>query len=369
MFNLSSLLPEHVLNQLRLILDHVHTQIQLVPEHVLNQIHRLPGYSNSPQYERLRNEEYDWGYLKRPITYTYKIYAFFLCSLLFLLLCFTAVPMYIPSEQIDTTERRLQQISVTQNSLGQIVDIPKLKKALVVSGRSRDEIGWMDDVHEDWIRYPYLITEELTPNSTLTVPANKGNEAMRYLSFIIDNYDSLPDIIAFRHGHKESWHQRFDSATEVNNLNLTTIHLRRYQNFKCADTCEYHIYLADRQRAENASKDETDKLISTRSQPEVHEAMYQNWDAWFGVPMPEDVNSACCAQFVVVKEAVYTRTKEKYMEWLHWLLHTGLEDRLSGMVFERLWHFILGTAPVDCESAERCFCNIYNAPLTPECPP
>lgn len=237
-----------------------------------------------------------------------------------------------------------------------------------MSAKSRDEIRWMDSVQEDWIRYPYIITEEFAPNNTLPVPANKGNEAMRYLSFIIDNYDTLPDFIAFRHGHKESWHQSFDAVTEMNNLNLTTIRSRRYQNFKCNDPCAQHIYLADKQRAENASNHGTNKLLSTRSDPPVDAAIYELWDAWFGVPMPEDVNSACCAQFVVTKEAVYTRTKEKYIEWRQWLLHTSLEDHHSGMVFERLWHVVFGTTPVYCEPEERCYCSIYNSPLTPDCP-
>ena len=106
----------------------------------------------------------------------------------------------------------------------------------------------MEDVHPDWIQYPYLVTEDTDPNSTLTVPANKGNEAMRYLSFIIDNYDSLPDIIAF---HEYAWHQSFGSAAEVNNLNLTTVRFRGYQNFKCdavPSGCDEHILLADKQR-------------------------------------------------------------------------------------------------------------------------
>ncbi|CAF9908058.1 hypothetical protein IMSHALPRED_006569 [Imshaugia aleurites] len=274
-------------------------------------------------------------------------------------------------EQIKTTKSPSQQTNAIASSLDQIVDIPKETKALVVSARSHDVVQWMKDVHEDWIQYPYIVTEDTNPSSTLSVPANNGNEAMRYFSFIIDNYDSLPDIIAFRHGHNTAWHQASDSAAEINHLNLATVRSRGYQNFNCimGFGCDQHIYLAEKQRAENESTNEPSKLLSTRSEPPVDEAIYDNWDAWFGVPMPEDVAAACCAQFVVTKEAVYQRTKEKYVEYRQWLLSTDLGNSHSGMVFERLWHVVFGMPPVMCMSNEQCYCDAYTSPLSGTCPP
>ncbi|CAD6577455.1 MAG: hypothetical protein ASARMPRED_008287 [Alectoria sarmentosa] len=211
----------------------------------------------------------------------------------------TAIPKYLPKEEVfHTTASRLQQTNITQSALDHVVDVSKETRALVVVARTHDVTHWMDKVHSDWDQYTYLVSEDTNPNDTLHVPANVGNEAMRYLSFLIDRYDSLPDIIAFRHGHENSWHQTFDSAAEVNNLNLTTIRLRRYQNFQCGDSCSQHIYLAETQRNEKRKK-----LLSTRSDPPVDAAIYEHWNSWFGVPMPEDVAAACCAQFVVTKAA------------------------------------------------------------------
>ncbi|CAD6585711.1 MAG: hypothetical protein ASARMPREDX12_002099 [Alectoria sarmentosa] len=204
----------------------------------------------------------------------------------------TAIPKYLPKEEVfHTTASRLQQTNITQSALDHFVNVSKETRALVVVARTYNVTHWMDKVHSDWDQYTYLVSEDTSPNDTLHVPANVGNEAMRYLSFLIDRYDSLPDIIAFRHGHENSWHQTFDSAAEVNNLNLTTIRLRRYQNFQCGDSCSQHIYLAETQRNE-----ERKKLLSTRSDPPVDAAIYEHWNSWFGVPMPEDVAAACCAQ-------------------------------------------------------------------------
>lgn len=33
-------------------------------------------------------------------------------------------------------------------------------------------------------------------------------QAMSYLTYIIDHYESLPDIVLFMHGHRASWHMQ-----------------------------------------------------------------------------------------------------------------------------------------------------------------
>lgn len=37
---------------------------------------------------------------------------------------------------------------------------------------------------------------------------NTGNECSAYLQYIINNYDKLPNKIAFIHGHNDAWHQK-----------------------------------------------------------------------------------------------------------------------------------------------------------------
>ena len=41
----------------------------------------------------------------------------------------------------------------------------------------------------------------------LQVPANKGHEAMAYLTFLIDNYEEVPERgVVFVHGTRWAWH-------------------------------------------------------------------------------------------------------------------------------------------------------------------
>ena len=372
----------------------------LISLHVPNkQVHQSSHLLN----DRLSNRR-DWGAGFGKST-RYKICVSGFCALLVLVLCFkgaesifflvrssvaftlapfpkigfffvahahdTAIPRYAPNELTAATGgSRVDGINISQSALEHVVDVPEVRKALVVVARSRDEARWMEQVPEDWVQYLYLIDEDTNPNHTLSVPANKGNEAMRYLSFIIDNYDSLPDIMAFRHGHENAWHQSFDSAAEVNNLNLTTVRSRGYQNFNCEarSGCDEGILLADMQRAENASIGVTSRSLSRRSDPPVNAAIYEYWDEWFGVPMPEELTSACCAQFIVAKEAVWHQSKQKYIEFRQWLMTSDLPDRHSGMVFEKIWHVIFGMPPAHCEAVDQCYCNVYTGPLTRDCP-
>jgi len=53
---------------------------------------------------------------------------------------------------------------------------------------------------------PHVVYQVDDPENTVGAQhatlANKGNEAMGYLQFIIDYYDKLPASIVFLHGHR-----------------------------------------------------------------------------------------------------------------------------------------------------------------------
>lgn len=240
-----------------------------------------------------------------------------------------------------------------------------IEKALVVVTETLKDCLWMDNVDPTWTKYIYLVTEDsLNPPSsdiTLSVPVNKGNEAMRYLSFIIDHYRNLPSIIAFRHGHDKSWHQQLHSAAEVNHLNLTTMRERGYQNFRC--TLNDGVYTHD------CPDDQKDHLLHNGKpywegvDSETKDTYADIWDAWFGGPRPEYLMSACCAQFVVTRESVLKRSREKYMEYRQFLIDTDLHDYHAGRIFEKTWHVVFGMPPVSCETEEECMCEVYTAPL------
>lgn len=59
------------------------------------------------------------------------------------------------------------------------------------------------------------------------------NDSMVYLSFIIDNYDSLPWCTIFVHGHREAWHQEDTIVRLLNDLNRASLSRAGYVSLRC----------------------------------------------------------------------------------------------------------------------------------------
>jgi hypothetical protein len=69
------------------------------------------------------------------------------------------------------------------------------------------------------------------PATVHRVPANKGHEAMAYLTNIIDHYDRLPNVTMFVHYHRYSWHTdapNQDQSLMLESLRLDTVVRKGY---------------------------------------------------------------------------------------------------------------------------------------------
>jgi hypothetical protein len=65
---------------------------------------------------------------------------------------------------------------------GKIVEsdwVPE-EKELVVASMYSDDVGWLDEFFGDWKRNVYVVNNASAP---LTVPRNKGREAMPFLTY------------------------------------------------------------------------------------------------------------------------------------------------------------------------------------------
>ena len=227
-------------------------------------------------------------------------------------------------------------------------------KIIVMAKTSREDTSWVEADLWDWQSAIYTVdgnASDLSLTETLTTPANKGHEAMAYLTYVIDYYDTLPGIITFLHPHRDgffsSWHT--DTALHSNvdalrNLNMTFVGIQGYVNLRCNwnPGCEH----SDRNSQHVTAEIWADVFEGTTT-PQTVESY------------PGEVAQACCAQFAVSKEAVRRRPKEDYERLRAWLLATELSDRKSGRVMEFLWQFIFGGNSVNCPLAAQCYCDVY----------
>jgi hypothetical protein len=175
---------------------------------------------------------------------------------------------------------------------------------------------------------------------------NKGHEASVYLTYIVNNYDELPDIMVFIHAHQKHKHGTkrdrifegidYDNVESIRHLRLEFVKQSGFANLRCLNNpgCPSEIQ-PFRPEAER------DPLRPQEgAMPSAWNELFQNND------VPTILAAPCCAQFAVSSAQVRQRSRAEYERFLTWLYNTPLDDATSGRVFEYLWHVIFGKDPV-----------------------
>ncbi|KAK3936452.1 hypothetical protein QBC46DRAFT_321470 [Diplogelasinospora grovesii] len=216
-----------------------------------------------------------------------------------------------------------------------------------------EDTSWFERYLSQWRANTYVVND---PTAELTVPANKGREAMVYLTYIIDRYHSLPDIVLFLHAERFQWHNDnpdYDGLWSLQNLNLSHIRTSGYVNLRCVWVlgCPGEI-----KPVEDEAATPTDGSSEIHTKHVFKRALQELLP---GMDVPTVVGVPCCAQFAVTREAILQRPREDYVRYRKWLLETPLGDNLSGRVLEYAWHIVFGTPAVHCPAAGDCYCKLY----------
>ncbi|KAK2796774.1 hypothetical protein FQN51_008998 [Onygenales sp. PD_10] len=225
-------------------------------------------------------------------------------------------------------------------------------RALVIAALQSEDPSWAHDLaaHDPNLTAAVYTVDNGT--APLTVPKNKGHEAMVYLTYLIDHYDHLPDIVIFMHAHLITWHNNdfldANSATTITHLRSDKVLRDGYMNLRCHHEpgCPDHIHptLAG------------DDLLNV---PEAG-VMGKSWSQLFpNTPIPEVLSQPCCGQFAVSGERLATIPRETYIFFRHWLLESPLDDKISGRVWEYLWQYIFAGVEEFCPDEYTCYCEGY----------
>lgn len=256
---------------------------------------------------------------------------------------------------------------------------PTHSKALVVASNtaaaSEPNSAWLSHVPLDWFIYNYNtdLTQEEAPSSSspaadgaqrplgslgapkhphhfqrtpsggvsdgaLAVPVNKGNEAMVYLTFIIDHYDSLPDVTFFHHDHNRAWHQPMEAAIEIGRLRTEYVLERGYVSPRCLAGCENIIDLSAVGPNDLVPADQLHLTVQ-------RDVMIRSFLAHFladGEPVPDDIAAPCCGQFAASRDAIHRHSLRWWRDMRQWLINTRLTNYHSGRLLEYTWHIWLG---------------------------
>jgi hypothetical protein len=181
-----------------------------------------------------------------------------------------------------------------------------------------------------WLRaspYPCVVcTKEgadppaIPADPRCTIP-NIGKESASYIKFIIEYYDTLPNHVAFIHGHQAAWHQRLDLFAAIGAADIQSHQYISLNNF----------FIDDR-HADNWH------MMRIAEQWEADFAPYIRRE------LPRRLLHDCSAQFIVSRDAIRRIPKEGWMHWLAMLQNNP--DKDIGSRFEYLWHYIFGLPAV-----------------------
>lgn len=212
-----------------------------------------------------------------------------------------------------------------------------ISKALVVASTTQDDTAWLADIPPslNWTLYHYRVDAPLSP--ALSVPSTSGNEAMVYLTYIIDHYDDLPDVVFFHHAHLTAWHQALTTLDELALLRPQHVLRAGYASTRCLTSgCENIIPLAGAPPGDWADFRRLDR------QTHLVTLLDGFLDRAAGETVPEMLAAPCCAQFAVSGERVRRRSRDWWAGLRRWLVETPLVSMNSGRLMEHLWHVWFG---------------------------
>jgi len=264
------------------------------------------------------------------------------------------------------------------------------KPVLVVARTQRDDQAWLKQLEDKYHLCIYTADAPHDPKrSELQVPANRGHEAMGYLTFIIDNYNSIPKAGAvFIHGSRKAWH---NDAPDYDNAHLLSIlNIKRaleegggYHNLRC----DWSISMCDPEAKAQGGMEVgmQARLVPWDTRAVSDAALPAGLASLFGengrLERNDPVRAQCCAQFVVGRENLWGHGREEYVAIRQWLLDgvkggnaaaAPVDDKVAGRILSYVWHILFMKREEDrdgielgrlnreaCPSAEECYCRLY----------
>ena len=221
---------------------------------------------------------------------------------------------------------------------------------LVIAKTKDEDISWMDREIPDQEKAIYVADD---PTAPLHPPKNKGHEVMVYLSWIIDNYDNLPDVAIFMHAHQFTWHNDDilgnNAAQLVKRLSRPRVWREGFVNMRCSWYPGCPDWMHPGETEENVYKQEEVLLA-------------KSWSELFPLDeVPSVLAQPCCAQFALSRERIQAKPHAQYVWYRNWLFNTKLPDFLSGRIWEYVWQFVFTGNNIYCPKENICFCDQFGS--------
>jgi len=205
---------------------------------------------------------------------------------------------------------------------------------VIVTSHWKEDMNWLKKS-----KWPVVVvakegSDPIDPPPNYVIP-NRGLEASSYFKYIIENYDSLPDFVAFIHGHETDKHQFHDAPLldVIEHANIEEHEFISLNNLMRV----YHFV------------DEDPRFMSIETY----------WDI-FGFPSEMKpprlypLVIPICAQFIVSKKRILRHPKESYERWFNLVMNEKESRNYYPLFLECVWHIIFGE-PWQCPCPKSWF--------------
>ncbi|KAL9604870.1 MAG: hypothetical protein Q9219_000318 [cf. Caloplaca sp. 3 TL-2023] len=219
-------------------------------------------------------------------------------------------------------------------------------RVMVIPRMNEDDITWISTELPTLEVSIYVAND---PSASLHPPKNKGHEVMIYFSYLIDNYDRLPDIVLFMHAHRWTHHNNlllgFDASQMINSLNGAYVIREGYVNMRCHWSPGCPEWLRPASMQDTLGKQE--EAVLERCWKELFP-----FDA-----LPSFLAQPCCAQFALSRDRIRSIPRSRYIFYRDWILKTPLSDYISGRIWEYSWQYLFTRDNVHCPAEHVCYCD------------
>ena len=221
-------------------------------------------------------------------------------------------------------------------------------RVIVVPRMKNEDISWMYEALPDLNVNIYIANDPMSP---FHPPKNKGHEVMVYLTYIIDHYEQLPDVIIFMHSHRFTHHNNeilgYDATQMLRRLSSEYVIRQGYVNMRCNWSPGCPEWLNPYATREHMGKQEEAVLAESWHELFPHD------------PLPKTLAQACCAQFALSRKRILSSAKSRYVFYRDWIMRTPLSDYVSGRIWEYSWQFLFTGQSVYCPVEHICYCDGY----------
>lgn len=235
---------------------------------------------------------------------------------------------------------------------------PDPDRVLVVAKLQGEDVSWLSLSFPDWQVSEYTISSHFALLHHSGTIVDKGRIANAYLTYLIENYYTLPSTIVFLTPHRNIPSSRSSYQNQkpislgryplLKTLNIEHVQRAGYTNLRCTSSTTCLTTVFPFRTPPNEYR------ILEVTLPKVWEQLFPD------TLVPEKLAATCCAEFAVSRDQVRKRELEEYKKFWEWLNKTNMDDETAGLVMEALWHVVFGQPHVDCEgTVGQCECDVY----------